>query len=1032
MTVSFVKQADFKVEYSPSHIRKWISRRTGLQVALIQQESPTVNGYFAVATEIENDSGSPHTLEHLIFTGSRKYPYRGLLDVLSNVTFSSTNAWTATDSTVYTLDTAGWDGFKMLLPVYLDHVLNPTLTENACYTEVYHVDGDGLDKGVVYSEMQGVENTSEFQADLADRRAMFSEKSGYSSETGGLLNRLRVLTNDEIRSFHKLRYRPDNLCIIITGIVDPEELLTVIEPFDNELPTLNGRNYRPFVDAVRELPPTKDTIQIIEFPDEDESVGDILISWMGPEYSNILDDLAIDILGSYLTESSIDPLQREIVEIDDPLANYVSIYPTTYVNNITQLSLGGVPTEKLKECEFKVNQVIKSQTILENFDLNRIKDIVESSKLKYILQAEKSSNSLAESIISDFLYGKEDGSELKSQTADLKEYDILSNWTSEQWINILRKYFVENKHISTLSKPSKELYEKSQVDEKKRIETRKLKLGKDGLEKLKKKLEETERENNQEIPKEITDLFQTPDPSKIHFINTEFAETGLGSIINEGSNIQKLITNNTPKDFKLSTHFEHYPSEFVQIRAIFPTNTVPIDLLPYIDVIISELLFSLPIEFPTGEKLSFEEVISKLSKDIVNYYVFPSFTEQFSEYITITFISKRENYKKSIKWLKDILFYTKFDKSRIKVAINNYLNGLPDKKRSASTMLDSIMTRTILNDKSMKRAKDILSTEDFVFELLDDIETEFESIVEDLEKVRSSLFSLDNARILVCGNIEKLEDPVKSLTLLTDNKDIKITGPPKIIHSLNFLTEKGKSLSGEANIIAVPGTESSFLIAVTKGPTDYTDEDLPALRLAASYLQAVEGPFWKGIRGAGLAYGANARQSVELGQIGFEIYRGTDGYKAFNTAKKLVEDLANGVTPIDDILYRGSLSSIINSIASRENDYFSTSVKNYQNQVFIGRDRDYNTKSIEKLKNVDSDQLRNSIKKYFEPIFNSKTGIVFVACHPSAVEEFEKNFKNDGFEVNIEVVTNDSDSESGSESGCESHDHDHNHNHNHN
>ena len=62
--------------------------------------------------------------------GSEKYPYKGILDKLSNLAFSNgTNAWTDTDHTAYTLSTAGGQGFLQLLPIYVDHILYPTLTD---------------------------------------------------------------------------------------------------------------------------------------------------------------------------------------------------------------------------------------------------------------------------------------------------------------------------------------------------------------------------------------------------------------------------------------------------------------------------------------------------------------------------------------------------------------------------------------------------------------------------------------------------------------------------------------------------------------------------------------------------------------------------------------------------------------------------------------------------------------------------------------------------------------------------------------
>lgn len=47
-----------------------------------------------------------------------------------------------------------------MLPVYVDHILHPTITDAGFVTEVYHINGAGEDAGVVYSEMQARENTA--------------------------------------------------------------------------------------------------------------------------------------------------------------------------------------------------------------------------------------------------------------------------------------------------------------------------------------------------------------------------------------------------------------------------------------------------------------------------------------------------------------------------------------------------------------------------------------------------------------------------------------------------------------------------------------------------------------------------------------------------------------------------------------------------------------------------------------------------------------------------------------------------------
>ena len=54
---------------------------------------------------------------------------QGVLDLLANRCLAQgTNAWTDVDHTCYTVTTAGSEGFLNLLPIYLDHILYPTLT----------------------------------------------------------------------------------------------------------------------------------------------------------------------------------------------------------------------------------------------------------------------------------------------------------------------------------------------------------------------------------------------------------------------------------------------------------------------------------------------------------------------------------------------------------------------------------------------------------------------------------------------------------------------------------------------------------------------------------------------------------------------------------------------------------------------------------------------------------------------------------------------------------------------------------------
>lgn len=241
-------------------VEKYRSTRTGMTVVIAQVEGPVVNGFFCLATEAHDDDGLPHTLEHLVFMGSEKYPYKGVLDLLANRCFASgTNAWTDTDHTCYTITNAGSEGFLIMLPIYLDHVLFPTLTDAGYVTEVHHVNGEGEDAGVVYCEMQARENTGDSRIHLEMLRSMYPGRCGYKSETGGILKNLRESTDHtKVVNYHKDFYRPENLCLVITGEISAEAVFKALEPIEAKILGKGNRppHVRPWQDPVQALPAT--------------------------------------------------------------------------------------------------------------------------------------------------------------------------------------------------------------------------------------------------------------------------------------------------------------------------------------------------------------------------------------------------------------------------------------------------------------------------------------------------------------------------------------------------------------------------------------------------------------------------------------------------------------------------------------------------------------------------------------------------------------------------------------------------------
>lgn len=139
---------------------------------------------------------------------------------------------------------------------------------------------------------------------------------------------LRVLNVETIRDYHKSYYVPHNLCLIVAGRLSTESLLEVlqkeVEPSILEHGQAHGPHpegwKRPFLETTTVNPPvlTEPKSEVVEFPEHDESTGELSMFFVGPSIHDHLTMKAIDMLGVYLTDSAAAPLNKEFVEIPSP------------------------------------------------------------------------------------------------------------------------------------------------------------------------------------------------------------------------------------------------------------------------------------------------------------------------------------------------------------------------------------------------------------------------------------------------------------------------------------------------------------------------------------------------------------------------------------------------------------------------------------------------------------------------------------------------------------------------------------------
>lgn len=994
----FELRAKVRPDYCPSTtLYNWRSPRTGLEIVLIRCKTPAVCGYFTVATEICNDSGCPHTLEHLVFMGSKKYAYKGFLDVLGNKQLSSTNAWTDLDRTVYTLQTAGWDGFKTMLPVYLDHVLHPQLKDSAFVTEVFHIDGEGQERGVVFSEMQAIENTSEALIERELGKQMYPENHPYRSNTGGLLSALRVLDNDQIKQYHKALYTPQTLGVIVTGDIEPEEFLNTLQAYDDTLPSSQpGR--RPFDGVIDSLVLTENKLATIEFPERDESFGEAEICWFGPPITALLEYDALQALSSYFTMSNVGKLQTTLVEVSDPLATDVSLDTQDRCKAIIDLAISGVPTGKLNEVEDAVMSVLKNAANADTFDLQFARDCVKRECNRFISSVENDPAAFVYMAGDCFVYGAEDGSTIKAWEHENEVFDKLLAWTAQDWTSFIKRFFIDNPHATVLGKPSKKL--SKQVKQAKKDRQREIKENFD-LDLLAKELADAKAENEKPIPPQDIAQFPLPDTGKIKLIQTDNAT--VPSCFTNNKRLQDLIEKDIPDGFQLNMSFESYQSQFVSVKVFLSSRLIEESLLPYVDVILCEA-FSLPMILDDGTKLSSEEVGLQIKRDTLVNTI--STNGMLQELVMLDMRVRVEDYSKAIMWIQRAIYNVVYDAERLSMFITKHLAELVEEKREGDAVLHAALYDQVLTTRSLRRISEGLNTEAFFKSIKDDIPR----VQSDMKKLCAELFKPENMRILVYGDIYKLQHPVFSWKefndRLTSNKNVGALQP--VPFSEEARSALGLNPGGKA-IVAMCNSDSTYLSLVGKAPVIFEDTDIPAITLLNAYLCVTEGPLWREVRGAGLAYGAHVYHKPEVGFIICHFYRASDPVDAYKTTKRLINRLAEGPSAFDKDELEGAVLGLASALALDQSTRTSAVIQKYFDGVLRGRGRDYISDLMEKIKHISIEQLHETLIKYIVPLFEPSKSLVFVACNPSDSDNICEFLEKEHYDVSIKEYLDDED-----------------------
>ncbi len=358
----------------------------GMTVIVRKVPSPvlTVRGYVMTGGIYEGKwlgGGLSHLLEHLVAGGSTikrsEAQNRELLQTLGN----NSNAYTTADRTAYFINTTP-DNLTAAVDLLTDWLLGAKITPDE-YAREYEVVQRELEKGKGEPSRQFyyLANLNRYHVSPARVPVI-----GYQKVIQGL-------SRDDVYSYYKLAYVPNNMVLVVAGDIDPQTALTVIQRHV-DIPA--GREFSHQIpDEPAVLSPRS---VVATFP----KLGQASVDLAFPSVR--LDDpdlYALDLLADVLGDGQSSLLVEEIRDRQRLVNSIAAGNPTpAYVQGSFSISMRLDP-EKISAATDAVMQIIE-RVKTEGISADRIERAKTQLKIARI-RGLQTSESIAESMANDYI-----------------------------------------------------------------------------------------------------------------------------------------------------------------------------------------------------------------------------------------------------------------------------------------------------------------------------------------------------------------------------------------------------------------------------------------------------------------------------------------------------------------------------------------------------------------------------------------------------------------------------------------------------
>ncbi len=318
------------------------------------------------AREIKGRTGFAHLFEHLLFLESENLGKGGLDKMSARIGGSGANGSTSPDRTNY-LQTVPKDALEKMiwaeadkLGWFINTVTNPVLEK---------------EKQVVKNEKrQGVDNRPYGHNQYVIGKNLYPNDHPYNWQVIGSLKDLQNATLDDVKTFFKKWYVPNNATLVLSGDLDIDKAKEWVHKYFDEIP--RGSEITPLKKRPGILKNTKN----LYYEDNFARVPQLTMVW--PTVENYHpDSYALEVLSQYLSNGKSAHLNQVLID-ELKVTSNTSMY--NYTNELAgnmQLSIrafNNLNLNTVKEGVFKAFEKFEKEGISKK-DLNRIKASQETN-----------------------------------------------------------------------------------------------------------------------------------------------------------------------------------------------------------------------------------------------------------------------------------------------------------------------------------------------------------------------------------------------------------------------------------------------------------------------------------------------------------------------------------------------------------------------------------------------------------------------------------------------------------------------------